>query len=212
MNKIFSPDSLPMRIMSRIADLIILNLLFLAVSIPVVTIGPALTALYTVLFAMGTEREHGVFLAFCQAFRQNFLPALKAWLIILAVTAMLVLDIVLMSQSGGMMAMMNIAFAILLVVELLAAGVCFPLLSRFANTTLESLKNSIVIALASLPRAAGVLILWAFPWAVLVRYPMVFFTAGILWLMIYFSAAAYLTTLLLKPVFAPYLSEEEEKA
>ena len=61
MSKLFSLDSPFMRAMSRVADLMILNLLFLITSIPLVTIGAGLAALYTVIFRMGTDQEGGVF-------------------------------------------------------------------------------------------------------------------------------------------------------
>ena len=39
MSSIFAPDSALMRILTRIADLMILNLLFIATSIPIITLG-----------------------------------------------------------------------------------------------------------------------------------------------------------------------------
>ncbi len=45
----FSLDSKFMQVMSRVADLIILNVIYLVTCLPVITIGAASTALYTVL-------------------------------------------------------------------------------------------------------------------------------------------------------------------
>ena len=49
MNRLFNPDAPVMQFLSRIADLVILNLVWLALCVPVVTIGAATTALYRVL-------------------------------------------------------------------------------------------------------------------------------------------------------------------
>lgn len=84
MDTLFNPNSRVMRAMAMGADLVILNMMFLVCCIPVVTIGPAVTALYRVAYALGTNRENGVFRPFFRAFRENFVIALKIWLMILA--------------------------------------------------------------------------------------------------------------------------------
>ena len=68
----FSLDSKFMQALSRIADLILLNLVFLVTCIPIFTIGAASAALYSVAFRLGTEREEGVFRCYFRAFRNNF--------------------------------------------------------------------------------------------------------------------------------------------
>ena len=57
MSSLFSPDSLFYRTMSRVADLMLLNLCFLFTSIPIITIGASYTAMYTVIFRFDTDRE-----------------------------------------------------------------------------------------------------------------------------------------------------------
>lgn len=49
---VFNPDSPLMRALGVVWDLIVLNLLFLVCCIPVVTIGPAITALHYVTTKM----------------------------------------------------------------------------------------------------------------------------------------------------------------
>ena len=83
MNGLFSPDSRFMRYMNRLADLMLLNLMFLLTSIPIVTIGASLTALYSVCFRLGTVREGGTVRDYFRAFRENFGEATKLWLLAL---------------------------------------------------------------------------------------------------------------------------------
>ena len=52
MDRIFNMDNKFFTFMGRVADLIILNLLFLLCCIPIVTIGPAITAMYYVTMKM----------------------------------------------------------------------------------------------------------------------------------------------------------------
>lgn len=204
---LFSLDSKLMRALSRVADLAILNLLFLVTSLPVVTIGPAVTALYSVTFFLGTSREKGVLKPYFQAFRENFGTSIRVYLIFLGVCAALILDLVLCSNLGGWFGTLSLLFWPLLILAMLAAAMAFPWISLFQNTTMETLKNALILALAQLPRALIVLAMWVFPLFLLVRFPIVFFNASYIILVIYFSAAAYISGLILRKLFVRYMPE-----
>ena len=72
-----------MRYLNRFADLMILNLLFLLTSIPIFTIGASLTALYSVCFHLGTDREGSTFRDYFAAFKENFRQATALFLLLL---------------------------------------------------------------------------------------------------------------------------------
>ena len=59
MRGVFNPDSPMMRALGVVWDLIVLNLLFLVCCIPVVTIGPAITALHYVTTKMAGKFPPG---------------------------------------------------------------------------------------------------------------------------------------------------------
>lgn len=203
-----SPDSKLMQTLSRIADLMFLNLLFLATCLPVITIGAALTALYQVCFTIGTNRENGVIMSYLRAFRDSFGTATKVWLIVLAVCAALIADLVLCANLSGFFIYCMIPFGILLALAVLAAATAFPLLSLFRNTVMGTLKNAIILSLAHLPRTAAAAFLWFFPLIVLVRFPLALFNASFLLVFFYYSTIAYLSSLFLRAVFTPYLPED----
>ena len=71
LEKLFDADNAVYRIINRIADLIVLNLLFLCTCIPIVTIGPALTALYSVAMQLWEKEREGVIKQYFSAFKQN---------------------------------------------------------------------------------------------------------------------------------------------
>ena len=83
MGGFFSLDSKFMQVMSRVADLIILNVIYLVTCLPVVTIGAASTALYTVCFRLGTAREGSLVKGYFRAFRDEFRQATLIWLFLL---------------------------------------------------------------------------------------------------------------------------------
>ena len=57
MSSFFSMDSPVMRFLSRVCDLIILNLLAIVCSIPIVTIGASITAMFSVTLKMVKGEE-----------------------------------------------------------------------------------------------------------------------------------------------------------
>lgn len=210
MHELFSPESRFMQGLSRAVDLVLLNLVFLITCIPIFTIGSSLTALYSVVFAMGSAQEDGAIRTYFRSFRENFKSALVIWAIDLFVTAALVLDLLLINRLGGVFVWFTAVFGLLLILDFLSSSIVFPLLSLFDNSILGTIKNCLVFGLGQLPRAAAVAAMWLFPVLVLWRMPLTFFYAGFAWVFIYFSVAAYLSSLLLKPVFTPYLPVEED--
>lgn len=68
------------RILTRIFDLILLNILWLLTSIPVVTLGAATAALYSVLLSAAEKKEGYIVRDYWKAFRRNFKQSTIVWL------------------------------------------------------------------------------------------------------------------------------------
>ena len=66
------------------------------------------------------------------------------------------------------------------------------------------------MSLGYLPRSIIIGAINLFPFVLLAVDLLTFLKAGFVWLIIWFSAAAYCNCLLLKRVFAPYLEEEND--
>lgn len=211
MQALFSPDSRFMRIMSRVADLVLLNLCYLLTCVPLFTIGAASAALYTVCFRFGTEEEKGVIRSYFRAFRENFKRGTGVWLIVLLCGgAALVNAWVFYAMPGGLR-FLSVLFAILLVLALLIFGYAFPLLSQFADGVWPTLRNALILSLGYLPRSLLITAVNVFPFALMLADFYLFLQAAFLWTVLYFSLAAYVDTFLLKGVFAPYLTDDNEE-
>lgn len=211
---LFSPDSKFMQFMTRVGDLILLNFFFLITCIPIVTIGDAITSMYDVCFRLGTEREpmHGTTRAYFEAFKANFKPATLVWLVLLGLGAATGFNTLAFYALPGGIRYFFMLFALLFLLVLFMAAYAFPLVSQFENRTMPTLKNALVLSLAYLPRTILMVALNILPFVLLLCNVIVFFQAGLMWLLIYFGAAAYINTRLLRKVFAPYLEEEETSA
>lgn len=210
MGALFSPDGKVMQALGRIGDLVLLNAVFLLTCIPVFTIGAASTALYTVCFRIGTEEELGL-RGYFRAFRENFKQSTVLWLLLLACGFCAYFDMSLLYQTPGVLHYGFVLFAVLLLLVLLTGSYVFPLLSQFANSGRETLKNALILSLGYLPRSLLMTVLNILPAALLLTFDLLFLYAAFLWVALYFSTAAYFNALLLKKVFLPYWNEEEEK-
>ena len=86
----FSLDSKFSQIMGRVFDLMMLNIIFLIMCIPIVTIGANFTAMYYVTLKMIKNEETYIFRTYWKSFRENFKQATAIWLILLAVLIVLI--------------------------------------------------------------------------------------------------------------------------
>ena len=206
MGAFFSPDSKFMQAMARIADLVILNLLFLVSCIPLVTIGAASAALYTVGFRSGTDREQGVCRSYFRAFRENFWQGTILWLIAVVFFGAGIVNVFLFYSMEGPLHYLFLLMTVLMVLGVLMYSYAFPLISQFSNKTLPTLKNAFCLSLGYLPWSLVIAVVNVFPLALALVDLYLFLQMGFVWAFLYFSAAAYINALLLKKVFAPYLS------
>lgn len=211
MHAIFSPDSRFMRIMSRVADLILLNLCYLLTCVPVFTIGAASAALYTVCFRFGTEEEKGVIRSYFRAFRESFKRGTGVWLIVLLCGAAALLNVWIFCAMSGGIRFLSAIFVILFVLALLIFGYAFPLLSQFDDGVWPTLRNALILGLGYLPRSLLITAVNVFPFVLMLADFYLFLQAAFLWTVLYFSLAAYVNTFLLKGVFAPYLTDEDNE-
>ena len=70
--------------LEKFGDLFIINILFIITSIPIFTIGAAATAMYAFTTKLVKDQEGPVWKSYWSAFKKNFKPATKVWLVILA--------------------------------------------------------------------------------------------------------------------------------
>lgn len=207
MGKLFNLDSPVMSGLSRLADLIFLNLLVLVCCIPVITVGASMTALHYVLLKMVKNEEGYITRSFFKSFKENFKQATIIWLILLLVICILIGDFLIFGFSGikfpGWLTGVLIAVSVMLLVATIHL---FPLLSRFENTVMNTYKNSFLIGILNLPKTIVMIVCWAIPLVIIGFLPQIFpvvFALGI-------SGPAYLNAMLYKKSFARFEPESEE--
>ena len=153
MGKFFNMDSPIMRFMTKVADIMILNLLFIITSLPVVTIGASMTALYYVSMKLVRDEEGGIFSSYFHAFRINFRQATIFWLGTVLVMGVLIADLLILARiDSPIAAAMNTGVVIIGIAILMILQYLFPLMAKFDAGLLQTLKNACLMAVAHLPK------------------------------------------------------------
>ena len=130
--KFLAIDSPVMRVLGRLGDIIILNMIFVVGCIPVITIGTSLSALYAVAMKMARGEEPSVWKEFWKAYKRNFKQATICWLIMAVVAMLLFVDFrIIRVFQGSMYSVMRVILAIILGVWILMFQYLFPYIARF---------------------------------------------------------------------------------
>ncbi len=208
MNGIFSPDSKFMQLLNRIADIMILNIIYLITCIPLFTIGAATTALYSVCFKLGTEDEGSLLSGYFRAFRDNFKQATILWLILFVLGFNIVFYFFYFFNMQNALHYVCVPLVTLLLLFAMAASYTFPLLSQFQNTVPKTLRNAAIFCIAFLPRSFVIVVINLIPVIVFAVSPYHFLMASIFWFAFFFSLAALLNVKILRKIFSPYYDEE----
>lgn len=208
--KFFDPESKLMQFLSRVFDLGLLNCLFLLCCIPVVTVGAASAAMYTVAFAMDTEREQGLIRTFFRGFKENFVQATVFWLGFVVFFALIFIDLSIVGNSNGTTwTVITYVMITLLALGTMMYAYAFPLISQFRGSLLMMLKNSLLISLAFLPRTLIVIFMNLFPLIVMIVALPSFVQLGFIWFFLYFGISAYCNARVLNKVFDRFRPKEE---
>lgn len=206
MGKLFSLDSPVMQFLSKMADLMILNLLTIVCCIPVITGGAAITALYYMTLKIAKGEETYIVKGYFKSFKENFRQATLIWLIVLVISAVLIGDLLIFNFTD--MASKKVLYVLVIAVAIVASITMmyvFPILSRFENTIKNTIKNAFLMSIMNLPRTVLILffnLISPFLLFVTVEYLPAWFLLGV-------SIPAYLCSLQFVKIFKKYEPEEE---
>ena len=153
----FKLDSPLMNFLNKVADVMILNFLILVCSIPIFTVGAALTAGYYIK----NEESYSV-RGFFKSFKENFKQATAIWLIVLLIAGVIAADYRIIMYSGiAFNSYMRIAMIVVTVVIAMGVVFLFPLQARYTNTVKNTMKNALLMALSHLPTSFLLIAIYA---------------------------------------------------
>lgn len=163
--KFLDIDSPLMQGLSKLADLMILNLLTVFCCLPIITVGPALTALNYMSLKLVRNEDCYVVRGYFKSFKENFKQSTIIWLLMLFIAILLGMDFFIMfgADGGGINDIMQILIFIAAFFWLCTALYVFPVLARFQNTIRATLKNALLMSIMQFPKTVVMAIAYLIP-------------------------------------------------
>lgn len=146
---LLKPDSPVMNLLSTIADLIVLHLLFVICCLPIVTVGAAYTAKYYVAMKIIRGEDSGVIIPFFKAFIRNFKQATIVWLTMFVAIVLIIIDwrwIILNGWSNTAFIYKFGVIAFTIFVWLITLTI-FPTIARYEMKTSELFKAALIFSI-----------------------------------------------------------------
>jgi uncharacterized membrane protein YesL len=195
-----------MRFLSKLADLMVLNLLFVATSLPLITLGASLTALNATAISLVTDRYDSIPRTYFDAFRSNLRQGTLLGLASLGLLAVVGAWYVVVDRADVDSLVRLVLFAVVVLLAYRVVGTLifvFPYQATFSDSVGRVLNNARRMSARHPVAAFTVLLVTALPIVVGVYFPQVF-GWGIVWLAFGFSAIAFVNAVVLVNVFKKY--------
>ncbi|SER75142.1 YesL family protein [Butyrivibrio fibrisolvens] len=240
MSKLFDLDSPLMRILNKVADLMILNVATLLFCVPglfsgyvalqiymsegvinlpailmfvvlSIPIGSALTGMHFVLLKMVRGDEAYIIKDFWKSFKLNFKQASVIWLIFEVAGFLLIADYKIYMGSDTFPKIMLIMTGVVAIVIFIIYIYVFPVLSRFSNTIANTIKNSFLMSVLGLPRTLGMILITGASFALPVLGATLIYRIFPIYLLFGLSLPGFLCALLYSPLFKRFEPEVKEE-
>ena len=193
------PDTPVLLMLAKACNIILLTLVWAVCCAPVVTIGAATTALYTVMWRISAGQDVRVIREFWDAMRTNWKVATASWGIMLLVGVLLAGNMVALSgvqAPPALLTLMKGAAGLVLISYLIVLHYLFAGIAKYYVTISQAFKNAWLWGMASLPRTLVLFCLSA------VSVILVYFLE---WLSIILLAyTIYLQAVILNHIFLQY--------
>jgi len=150
MRSIIDPEGPVLQFITKIVYSVWLNILWFVCCIPIITIGPATTALFYSCQKMARDEEGYITRSFFHSFRENFKQGTVIGLIMTVMGAFLVVDGYVLRRlyhTSPFWAILTAVFLVACVAWLIVFMWIFPLLAHFDNTTPAMFKNAIMLGM-----------------------------------------------------------------
>lgn len=194
----FSLDSKLYKIMTPVAEWMLLNFCWILGSLPLLTIGAASTAMYTLMGRRLRGEGSG-----------TIVPFFKAWWSNLKVSSLFWLAQVFITLSLGMFfflplpGLLKAAAGILLVLVTLVLSSIYPQIARYRNRPFVYLRNAVILLVLRPHWLLLNFLVILSPLIVFLLMPMEFLRFGFIWIVMGFSVLFNLSARLMRRVLQP---------
>lgn len=199
--------------MSRVADLVILNLLCVVCCLPIITAGASITAMFYVTLKMARDEESYILRSFFKSFKENFKQATIINIIMLLAAVMLYIDLTISRNIVGTLGtVMVFVFMVILLLYLMLFTYIYPVLAKFYNTIRNTFTNAFLMSIRHLPYTFLMIVISVLPLAVFfIPNAQIQSTIIMLLVLLGFSTVAYINSRFLVKIFDNYIPKEEDE-
>ncbi len=203
MNGLFSLDSKLMQYLGLVADMMIVNILFLLCCIPIVTIGPALSGLYASMRQLADkEDDNSNIKAFFKGFKNGFAQICAANLIMMVIDGILAYTILMCISYADSGVFVHWMYPVIAAVPVLILHSLMPVFHSQFSCTFSQLFRNVWILMITHPLHALITgILTWLPAGLFLFAPDLFVRSSMILLTVYFSLSSYAIVLLFRKSF-----------
>lgn len=196
--KFFSIDSKLWQLMTAFGEIMLLNICWIVASLPLVTIGAANTAMYTMMGRRLRDEGSGTIVPFFQAWWKNLKMSTLFWVCQVFISANLGLILFL-----NLPLFLKILAAIFLVLVTMVFSLIYPQIARYRNGWFPYLRNAIILVVLKLGKVLLNLLVVLSPVIIFLLVPVEFIQYSFLWFLFGFSALFYVSAELMRKILAP---------
>lgn len=148
MKDFFSTEGKFYKVAGVLGDIFLVGALWTIFVLPIVTIGATTTAAYYICTKKVSGKDGYIFREFCRTFKENFIKASLALLILVLCfyVVWLNLNILPMIDFGGFSVVIYAALYFVLIQTVFVVMYVFPLISRFELSIFGALKSAFLMA------------------------------------------------------------------
>lgn len=206
MKGFFDFDNIYFRFFGRIADVFILNLLFLIGCIPIITIPASFAALYYTGMRITNRKLTHVSSDFWKSYKENFKQGFVVGLIVLDLAIIFGIHYYFWFKSDSSIAyVMKVVAAVLVILFTCIVTYVFPLLAKFTQSTSQLFINA---GLFAVKHFVYTILNVALLLAIAAGFYLNIYFAAI-FIVIGFGVMVVIQSFWLNPLFKLYMNEEE---
>lgn len=196
--------------MTNVANLILVNLLFLITCIPVVTIGAALCGLYKVTFEILEKEEVFVIRDYFTTFLKKFKNGTLLWIPLLLIDLIMFYSMLIVNSGiEGTATWMLIPPWIVVILSLCIICYAFPYTANYEDTVRNTVKKSVILGMSALPTTVMLSLIHAATIDVMLSTNTFQVVLGSILLFMGCATIALLCSVFVRRVFNKFLVEEE---
>ena len=205
MGGLFNMDNVFFTTIGKVVDIIVLSIIWILLCIPIITIGPATTALYYAIVKV-IRRERGYLMReFFTSFKSNFKNGAIIGIILSILFLIMYFDRTFALSLGGTKGFLMLSiFNAMIFLLLCITTYIFPILSRFKMGKKQLMKTALFMSMKHLPTTILLVIIVVACAIGTYIIPMLFFVTP--------AVCCLLCSLPLERVFKKYMPEKSEDA